>query len=283
MQHNDVLHNICTNRLRATKPNCPIGLDQLNALAAHQLAGLLQPFSRNSVTGVTTCPRRLSTLLVQLGGHPDYRLLQLRCLPYFGPECRAFSTETWAQLARHGRQMLLTGSSSDDRLNWSSDSSGLEAVNRFRQTRLPILGCMAVLRGQDADEHIRQPEAFVHDLTKNLIRSTPPSSLSLCLPMHSTFLGSHTRSFLGYPRSLFIASNGGGARPTISPDEPNSPAPKEGIPASLSHVSGRAWEMFASKAFLHQYERFGLTNDIFLDCFATVEQIAHCYSTLAWE
>lgn len=283
MHHNDVLHNICTNRLRATNPNSPIGLDQLNALAAHQLAGLLQPFSHNSGIGTTVCPRRLSALLARLCGHPDYRLLQLRCLPYFGPECRAFSTETWAQLARHGRQMLLTGSSSDDKLIWSSDSSGLEAVKRFRQSHLPILECVAVLRGQDADEHIQQPEAFLHDLTKNLIRPTRQSSLFSRHPIYSTFLGSHTRSFLGYPRSLFIATNGGGTQPTTAPNEPRSTAPKESIPAYLSHVTSRAWEMFASKAFFHQYERFGLTNDVFLDCFAAVEQIAHCYSTLAWD
>ncbi|KAA3681100.1 tubulin delta [Paragonimus westermani] len=115
IHHNDTLHNICSTRLRASQPNCPVGLDQLNSLAAHQLAGLLQPHSIASESGAgSTCYRRLSTLLCHLCGHPDYRLLRLRCLPYFGPACREFATETWPQLARHGRQMLLTGSSVED-------------------------------------------------------------------------------------------------------------------------------------------------------------------------
>ncbi|TGZ47816.1 hypothetical protein CRM22_011013 [Opisthorchis felineus] len=280
MQHNDVLHNICSSRLLASNPNCQIGIDQLNSLAAHQLAGILQPFRSSGSTSSTGCHRRLSSMLLHLCGHPDYRLLRPRCLPYYGPECRAFATETWAQLARHGRQMLLTGSASEDRLDWSTQSSGVDAANRFRRNRLPLLGCFAVLRGHDAHEHVQQPASFAHELTRDLLVSTSVS----CPPTDASFIHGHDRPFLGYPRSLFVVSNGGGSRlgedilrgGTLDFASTGDPA------ASLNYAISRAWGMFASKAYLHQYERYGLTSELLMDCFANVEQAAHCYSSLPW-
>ncbi|KAF6772068.1 hypothetical protein AHF37_09248 [Paragonimus kellicotti] len=284
IHHNDTLHNICSTRLRASQPNCPVGLDQLNSLAAHQLAGLLQPHSIASEPEAgSTCYRRLSALLCHLCGHPDYRLLRLRCLPYFGPACREFATETWPQLARHGRQMLLTGSSVEDKLDWSVTATGVQAITRLQRTHLPLLSCYAVLRGSEADEHLRKPEDFTHDLTKGLFNTDHCSESSVANMLYSSnTLGGHSRPFLAYPRSLFIASNGGGTRLPDSVEAIANAAARGDTLASLSHVTSRAWEMFACKAYLHQYERYGLTTDMLMDCFANMEQITHCYSSLTW-
>ena len=42
----------------------------------------------------------------------------------------------------------------------------------------------------------------------------------------------------------------------------------------------RAWEMFNSRAYLHQYEKYGLEVDDFIDSFGTVEQIISDYSKI---
>ncbi|CAL8080158.1 unnamed protein product [Calicophoron daubneyi] len=278
MHHNDMLHNICSDRLRASNPNCQIGMDQLNMLASHQLAGVLQPYEETGNSGLFSCRRRLSSLLLNLCGHPDYRLLRLRCLPYLGDESRPFATETWAQLARHARQMLLTGSLSEDKLDWSVKSSGVDAVSQLHRTRVPLLSSFAVLRGQGAEEHVRHPDAFAHDLTKGLF-SKAGSPVSY---QYSSVRG-HAHPFVGYPRGLFVVSNGGGARiddQATAKDVTEEAATCGDTVASLTHVASRAWEMFVSKAYLHQYERYGLTTDLLMDCFANVQQIAHCYTSL---
>jgi len=42
----------------------------------------------------------------------------------------------------------------------------------------------------------------------------------------------------------------------------------------------KAWEMFNARAYLHQYEKFGLSEDDFIDSFAVVEQMVADYSRL---
>lgn len=69
----------------------------------------IQPYTGSS-RGYTLCRRRLSRLLYDLAGPADYRLYRLHCLPYYpNSEARYFATETWPQLLRYARQLLLTG------------------------------------------------------------------------------------------------------------------------------------------------------------------------------
>ncbi|VDP13646.1 unnamed protein product [Echinostoma caproni] len=170
-------------------------------------------------------------------------------------------------------------------MDWSSMSSGTEAVRRFQQTHLPILSCVAVLRGQDSMEYTREPAAFSNELTKGLF---PTDRLSPRSVISSSIRG-HSRPFMNYPRSLFLASNGGGMRlpNPCAADNPTgdgdaNAASSGDTVASLRYAASRAWEMFASRAYLHQYERYGLGTELMMDCFATVEQIAHCYTSLSW-
>ncbi|TPP61654.1 Tubulin delta chain [Fasciola gigantica] len=255
-------------------------MDQLNALASHQTAGLLQPVAQRNSFGTSFCRRRLSSTIIDLCGHPDYRLLRLRCLPYLGFESRPFATETWSQLARHGRQMLLTGSSAEDRMDWSLMSTGTDAIRRFQQTHLPLLSCVSVLRGQDAMEHVRDPIEFAHESTHGLFGS---NRSSFGKSDSSSVVRGHGRPFMNYPRSLFLASNGGGMRFPEPTEITDAHAASNGdTTASLRYAASRAWEMFASRAYLHQYERYGLSTELLMDCFAMVEQIAHDYGSLSW-
>ena len=49
----------------------------------------------------------------------------------------------------------------------------------------------------------------------------------------------------------------------------------------LDRTVGRAWNMFASRAYLHQYTSRGLVENDFVDCFATLEQILADYRHLS--
>ncbi|XP_072603715.1 tubulin delta chain isoform X3 [Vulpes vulpes] len=43
----------------------------------------------------------------------------------------------------------------------------------------------------------------------------------------------------------------------------------------LDTIVGKAWNMFASKAYIHQYTKFGIEEEDFLDSFTLLEQIFH--------
>uniref|UniRef100_A0A6I8P7N2 Tubulin delta chain n=1 Tax=Ornithorhynchus anatinus TaxID=9258 RepID=A0A6I8P7N2_ORNAN len=48
----------------------------------------------------------------------------------------------------------------------------------------------------------------------------------------------------------------------------------------LDTIVGRAWNMFASKAYVHQYTKFGMEEEDFLDSFTVLEQVVASYSNL---
>jgi len=48
----------------------------------------------------------------------------------------------------------------------------------------------------------------------------------------------------------------------------------------FNSVVQKAWNMFTSQAYVHQYLKFGLTEDHFVDSFAATEQIIKNYSSL---
>jgi len=50
---------------------------------------------------------------------------------------------------------------------------------------------------------------------------------------------------------------------------------------SLDRTVSRAWNMFASRAYLHQYTSHGLDENNFVDCFAVLEQIVADYKQLS--
>uniref|UniRef100_A0A8B9T803 Tubulin delta 1 n=1 Tax=Anas platyrhynchos TaxID=8839 RepID=A0A8B9T803_ANAPL len=48
----------------------------------------------------------------------------------------------------------------------------------------------------------------------------------------------------------------------------------------LDNVVRKAWNMFASKAYVHQYTKYGIEEEDFLDSFTALEQVISSYTTL---
>uniref|UniRef100_A0A3Q0S6A5 Tubulin delta chain n=1 Tax=Amphilophus citrinellus TaxID=61819 RepID=A0A3Q0S6A5_AMPCI len=48
----------------------------------------------------------------------------------------------------------------------------------------------------------------------------------------------------------------------------------------LDDMVGKAWNMFASRAYIHQYIKFGISEEDFLDSFTSLEQVISSYSQL---
>ncbi|KAA8593909.1 hypothetical protein FQN60_004743 [Etheostoma spectabile] len=49
----------------------------------------------------------------------------------------------------------------------------------------------------------------------------------------------------------------------------------------LDNMVGKAWNMFASRAYIHQYVKFGISEEDFLDSFTSLEQVISSYSQLS--
>ena len=49
---------------------------------------------------------------------------------------------------------------------------------------------------------------------------------------------------------------------------------------ALDSTVGKAWQMFASRAYVHQYLKYGLSEEDFVDSFAGLEQVIKSYQNL---
>ena len=91
-----------------------------------------------------------------------------------------------------------------------------------------------------------------------------PTLYTSWLPVDTAFAAfSSQRQFHGYEKSAVLLSNSQSAA----------------LPC-LDRTVDRAWQMFASRAYVHQYIRHGLVDADFVDCFATLEQVIANYRQL---
>lgn len=73
----------------------------------------------------------------------------------------------------------------------------------------------------------------------------------------------NSRPFAGYEKSASMLSN---SQLSIS---------------TIDKLIDKAWSMFSSGAYVHQYTRHGITRDDFLHCFAVMEKVLHDYKSLS--
>ena len=73
----------------------------------------------------------------------------------------------------------------------------------------------------------------------------------------------HPSKFCGYEKSAALLSNN------------QSPV------SLLGNVVNKAWTMFSSRAYVHQYMKHGLEEEDFLDSLACLEQVLHTYKTIS--
>ncbi|XP_076433740.1 tubulin delta chain isoform X3 [Peromyscus maniculatus bairdii] len=81
-------------------------------------------------------------------------------------------------------------------------------------------------------------------------------------PVHAFSLWKTQRAFDKYEKSAALVSN---SQLLVKP---------------LDTIVGKAWNMFASKAYIHQYTRSGMEEEDFLDSFTLLEQVVASYGSL---
>ena len=266
VSQNDQLHKICSKLL--TKE---ITFTDMNRIVSHSLGSILQPaipVNSSELTGqtfnslfYTNCT--LSDLVSILTPHPDYKFLTVKTVPQVPDQSHAYSTFRWPGLLKHLKQMLITDCPTEEGMDWSlhstsssrplvscSTGESLQAVDYPTRGINRSLANLIVMRGQDLS--IADPTAF-HDPT--LYCSWVPQSLSCRV-------WSHQHQFNRHEKMCSLVSN---SQSCVRP---------------LDTVVGKAWRMFSSRAYVHQYDQYGFTEDNFMECFVGVEQIVKNYSSI---
>jgi len=115
------------------------------------------------------------------------------------------------------------------------------------------LSNLLILRGKDVG--LADPSAFHDPSIYSRLSLTTGSAVSVW---------THDRVFGQREKSAVLINNG-----------------QSSVVDSLDAIVGRAWNMFASRAYLHQYTNCGLDENDFVDCFAALEQVIADYRHLS--
>eukprot|EP00899_Mesostigma_viride_P015985 jgi/Mesvir1/24388/Mv11057-RA.2 len=268
LMENDTLHRVCHTLLGIERPS----FNEMNDVAARAAACALLPSVKRFLgggAGGDRCPddvlrpppspgatrplRGLADIVSHLTPHPGLKLVTLRSTPQIPPRSIDFTTFSWAPLLKRVRQMLITGASVEEGMDWNRPAPPVRTrTPEAPQPRDPGSRCLAnlvVLRGKDAQSLNLAPLADLRGLYPNwatdpLLVSTSPACFSK------------------YETAAAILSNGGSVlRP-------------------MEDVAGRTYRMLASRAYLHQYEQHGLQLEDFEEALAGVEDTIARYRML---
>ncbi|XP_078535951.1 tubulin delta chain [Lissotriton helveticus] len=251
IHENDIVHKICAQLMNIKQ----ISFRDVNKVIAHQLGSVLQPACSSEVT--TQYSRNpLGDLMERLVPHPEFKLLGLRNIPQMSETSLAYSTFTWPGLLRHLRQMLIANAKMEEGIDWQvrAPSSGdpvAAKVSTNKELRFNTsIANLLVLRGKDvlnaSVEGFKDPALYTPWLT-------PDDAFSVWKT---------PRAFNKYERSATLVSN------------------SQFLLKPLDTIVGKAWKMFASKAYVHHYTKFGNDEEAFLDSFTALEQVIASYASL---
>ena len=216
-----------------------VSFDDLNNLISHKLASILQPAYKNN-----TNENFLNEIITDLCANPDYKLLTVNNVPQINSNSVEYSTYQWPALYKQAKQILITGWFMDESLNWSVTSQ--KCKNKSIAASLFSRGTITNFDESLNSEFFSQS----NKINSNLYVDWNPISFNVW---------NQKRDFNKYSKSLTILSNS------------QSPVHK------IDGLVSKAWKMFTSKAYVHQYVKYGFDEENFLNSFLFIEQLIKRY------
>ncbi|XP_036940958.1 tubulin delta chain [Acanthopagrus latus] len=246
VHENDTVHKICSQLLNLKD----ISFSDINGVIAQQLGGVLQPALTADSYGVYS-RNPLGELLSALTCHPEYKLLSVSTIPQMPSASVAYSTFSWPGMLKHLRQMLISNTKMEEGIDWQvRPPSGSERTRSVTGAGFNTsLANLLILRGKDV--YSAETGGF-----------EDPALYTSWLSPHNAFNLWKSPVPFKYEKSATLVSN------------------SQALLRPLDNMVGKAWNMFASKAYVHQYIKFGFTEEDFLDSFTSLEQVISSYSQL---
>ncbi|XP_054649579.1 tubulin delta chain [Dunckerocampus dactyliophorus] len=247
VHENDTVHRICSQRLHLKD----ISISDINKVIAHHLGGVLQPALTADSYGVYS-RNPLGELVSALVCHPEYKLLSVSTIPQMHSSSIAYSTFLWPALLKHLRQMLISNTKMEEGINWQVRPLPVsERTQSLTGSRFNIsLANLLILRGKDV-------------FSADTGGFGDAALYSSWLPPKDAFsLWKCPVTFNKYEKTATLVSN------------------SQALLEPLDNMVRKAWNMFAARAYIHQYSKYGISEEDFLNGFTSVEQIISSYSQL---
>jgi tubulin delta len=219
-----------------------VSFDDLNNLISHKLASLLQPANKNNGS-----ENYLNELITDLCSNPDYKLLTVNNVPQLHSSSVEYSTYQWPALYKQAKQMLITGWFMDEGLNWSMTSQ--RSKNKTIAASLIARGTVVNFDDGLNNEYFSE----LNKINSSLYVDWNPCNFSVW---------NQKRDFNKYSKCLTLLSNS------------QSPVYK------IDALVAKAWKMFTSKAYVHQYVKHGFEEESFLNAFLFIEQLIKRYMNI---
>ncbi|XP_003795643.1 tubulin delta chain isoform X1 [Otolemur garnettii] len=251
VHENDAVHKICAKLMKIRQ----ISFSDMNQVLAHQLGSVFQPtYSAEGSPHYRRNP--LGDLMENLVPHPEFKMLSVRNIPQMSENSLAYSTFTWAGLLKHLRQMLISHAKMEEGIDWQvrPPLSGLPPLGKMPFNKElhfnTSIANLVILRGKDVQS--ADLDGF----------KDPALYTSWLKPVDAFNVWKTQRAFSKYEKSATLVSN------------------SQFLVKPLDMIVGKAWNMFASKAYIHQYTKFGIEEEDFLDSFTLLEQVVASYCNL---
>lgn len=265
---NDQLHKACSKLLLLKD----ISFSDINSVICHSLASALQPSTR--LNNFRYCGKTedrlfydqclLRDIQTQLCPLQDFKILSLKSVPQMPERSHAYSHYLWPGLLKHLRQMLVTDAPIEEGMDWSvglDKSSAQKSLYSYewddptkRAFYTPTglnksIANLVIARGNELETADLSP--FM-DHTLYCRWAPQEFACSMWASRHA---------FNKYEKSCTLLSN---SQSCVSP---------------LDSACRKAWQMYAARAYVHQYLQNGLSEQDFLDCFVCTEQTLKTYTT----
>ena len=265
---NDQLHKACLKLLLLKD----ISFADLNCVVSHSLAGILQPsfdisclgsHSRHTDNHMLYKQWLLQDIQTKLCPLSEIKLLSLKSIPQMPERSLAYTRYLWSGLLKHMRQMLVCDAPIEEGMDWSVGSAASQKSLYTYRTNDSCRRACYTPRGMN--KSLANLLVVRGDDLRDLETSTfmDPSLYSRWIPSDfSCSMWCSEQQFNKYEKSCMLLSN---SQSCVLP---------------LDTACGKAWQMFSSKAYVHQYLQNGLSEGEFVDSFLRVEQVLKSYAML---
>ena len=266
--NNQEIFDICKNIYKFKK----IGFENLNSIISKHIINMMIPPSYNINNTNSNFRAKtyrvnsfISDIIYSLGINPKLKFNQIISTPEIPPENIQFTNDSWNSLAKRGLQMLRTGSN-ESKIDWSYYNVS-DKVN--------VNSLIEIYRGRNVENIVDEVNNNIQSSLPNLYKGknnakfdnvTNMNDISMIKKFCSEknikeFKYKDEHCINNYDKHLTILAN------------------SNLYCSNIKKCLNKAYEMYEYNAFIHQYEKYGLKKDDFIDAFSFCEQIISDYNS----